>query len=66
MLQLDIRKAEYSSTENIWEIPDGFLKESRRTILKQLEDNGFRATTVKKLRKYFRTNYFSKFREKTN
>jgi hypothetical protein len=50
-----MKKGEILLTDDFWEIPEGLVKESRRTVLSRLEDNGFRATTVKKLRKYFKT-----------
>lgn len=48
------------NADDTWEIPEGFVQQSRRTVLRRLEDNGFRATTVKKLQKFFKTNYFPK------
>lgn len=35
--------------DKLWEIPDGFFRESRRSVLRRLEDGGFSATTAKKL-----------------
>ena len=42
-------KANIESIEQLWQIPDGFYRESRREVLRRLEDGGFSATTAKKL-----------------
>jgi hypothetical protein len=42
-------KANAENLDQLWHIPDGFYRESRRAVLRRLEDGGFSATTAKKL-----------------